>query len=49
MQHDEHVWAWRQNRFHLAGFYAYLRERQQPLGEPFRSILYENLWDLYAR
>ncbi len=26
-----------------------LAASQQPLGEPFETILYENLWDLYAR
>lgn len=25
-----------------------LFERQEPLGEPFESILYSNRWDLYA-
>lgn len=28
-------------------FHASLLERQQPLGEEFESVLYDNLWDLY--
>lgn len=49
MQHDEHVWAWRWQRFYLAGLYAYLSVRQEALGEPFQSVLTDNAWDLYAR
>ena len=25
-QYNEHVWAWRQWRFHMRGLYAFLRE-----------------------
>ena len=36
----------------LALHEAHLKEwkrQQEPLGEPFQSILDKNLWDLYAR
>lgn len=31
----------------LLNVYKTLAERQQPLGEPFESILYSNRWKLY--
>lgn len=27
MQHDEHVWRWRQWRFHMTGLYAWFTSR----------------------
>lgn len=31
----------------IKAFARRLAGQQQPLGEPFSKILYENLWDLY--
>ena len=31
----------------LTKFYSILLENQQPLGNDFEKILYDNLWDLY--
>lgn len=31
----------------ITKFYVALLEEQQPLGEAFERVLYENLWDLY--
>ena len=31
----------------IADFYADLLFKQEPLGEEFEKVLYENLWDLY--
>lgn len=28
---------------------AALAAKQQPLGEPFERVLFDNLWELYAR
>ena len=33
----------------LSNFYNELLKAQEPLGEPFQKILYDNLWDLYVR
>ena len=33
----------------LEEFYLRLLESQEPLGEEFEKILYENIWDLYVR
>jgi hypothetical protein len=50
MQHDEHVWAWRQYRSCLFGLHAFvLQMNQEPLGAVFQDVLHENFWDLYAR
>lgn len=40
-----------QNSFEqvVSGFYISLLESQETLGEDFEKVLYENLWDLYAR
>ncbi|NNM60410.1 MAG: hypothetical protein HKM04_11440 [Legionellales bacterium] len=31
----------------LTNFYSLLLEKQEPLGDEFAKVLYENLWDLY--
>lgn len=33
----------------LPEFFEELESAQQPLGEPFATVLFENLWELYAR
>ncbi len=33
----------------VSGFYADLMVKQEPLGQEVSKVLYENLWDLYAR
>jgi hypothetical protein len=33
----------------LVGFFSTLLSSQQRLGEEFEQVLYDNLWDLYAR
>ncbi|MCW2218302.1 hypothetical protein M2232_001834 [Bradyrhizobium japonicum] len=33
----------------LMNFYSDLAARQQDLGAEFETVLYDNLWDLYAR
>jgi hypothetical protein len=35
--------------FELAKVFADLAERQERLGNEFEQVLFENLWDLYAR
>jgi len=31
----------------VSNFYAQLLENQEPLGQEFEQVLYDNLWDLY--
>ncbi len=33
----------------LAQFYEVLLSKQERLGKEFEKVLYDNLWDLYAR
>jgi hypothetical protein len=33
----------------ITAFYATLLAKQQPLGQEFEKVLYDNLWDLYER
>lgn len=35
--------------FGLADFYAQFAAKQEPLGSEFEKVLYDNLWELYAR
>ena len=33
----------------IEAFLTRLRDTQEPLGEVFEQVLYDNLWDLYER
>jgi len=33
----------------IVGILVDLKAKQQPLGEPFQSALFDNLWGLYSR
>jgi len=35
--------------FSVSSFYADLLSKQEPLGEEFEKVLYDNLWNLYVR